>query len=39
VSGLADVVLLVYALFAIIVVLTFVLFPPMRQAQHENRPR
>jgi hypothetical protein len=30
---------LAYALFAIIVVLTFVLFPPVRQAQHKSRPR
>ena len=30
---------LAYALFAIIVVLTFVLFAPIRQPQHKNRRR
>jgi hypothetical protein len=30
---------LVYSLFAIFVVLTFVLFPPIRQVQNKNRSR
>jgi hypothetical protein len=30
---------LVYALFALVVVLTFALFPPIRQAQNKNRSR
>ena len=29
----------VYALFALIVVITFILFPPIRLAKHKNRPR